>query len=104
MTIRRYETLGTVCTASRVRPEKSGQLSTTKINTIMTELEIRGIAFEDICEILKNLGERREVSPIAENILDDVVVDIMTSADEDFSQDDTRIAMRRVLYKRLHIE
>lgn len=70
----------------------------------MTELEIRGIAFEDICEILKNLGERREVSPIAENILDDVVVDIMTSADEDFSQDDTRIAMRRVLYKRLHIE
>ena len=70
----------------------------------MTELEIRGIAFEDICEILKNLGERREVSPIAENILDDVVVDIMTSADEDFSQDDTRIATRRVLYKRLHIE
>lgn len=70
----------------------------------MTELEIRGIAFEDICEILKNLGERKEVSPIAENILDDVVVDIMTSADEDFSQDDTRIAMRRVLYKRLHIE
>lgn len=70
----------------------------------MTELEIRGIAFEDICEILKNLGERKEVSHIAENILDDVVVDIMTSADEDFSQDDTRIAMRRVLYKRLHIE
>lgn len=70
----------------------------------MTELEIRGIAFEDICEILKNLGERKEVSPIAENILDDVVVDIMTSADEDFSQDDTRIAMRRVLYKRLYIE
>ena len=69
----------------------------------MTELEIRGIAFEDICEILKNLGERKQVSPIAENILDDVVVDIMTSADEDFSQDDTRIAMRRVLYKRLHI-
>ena len=104
MTIRKYETLDTVCAVSRVRPEKSGQLSTTKINTIMTELEIRGIAFEDICEILKNLGERREVSPIAENILDDVVVDIMTSADEDFSQDDTRIAMRRVLYKRLHIE
>ena len=70
----------------------------------MTELEIRGIAFEDICEILKNLGERKEVSPIAENILDDVVVDIMASADEDFSPDDTRIAMRRVLYKRLHIE
>lgn len=70
----------------------------------MTELEIRGIAFEDIYEILKNLGERKEVSPIAESILDDVVVDIMESADEDFSPDDTRIAMRRVLYKRLHIE
>ena len=35
MTIRKYETPDTVCTASRVRPEKSGQLSLTIKSHIM---------------------------------------------------------------------
>ena len=44
------------------------------------------------------------VTYITDNILDDVVEDIKTSADEDYSDEDIKFAIGRVLTKRLGID
>jgi hypothetical protein len=43
------------------------------------------------------------VTYITDNILDDVVEDIKTSADKDYSDEDIKFAIGRVLIKRLGI-
>ena len=44
------------------------------------------------------------VQLVADSILDDVAADIAAAADEDYNSDDVRMAVGRVLCKRLNVE
>lgn len=60
-----------------------------------------GLVRDDIYHILENLGDRRGISEIVDSIHDEVCEDIKECADENFSEDDTRMAIRRLMQKRL---
>lgn len=59
---------------------------------------------EFVLSLLKKSISDDYVVYIADNILDDVVEDIKTSADEDYSDEDVRFALGRVLINRLGID
>ncbi len=59
---------------------------------------------EFMLSLLKKSISDDYVVSIADNILDDVIEDIKTSADEDYSDDDVRFAIGRVLINRLGID
>ncbi len=59
---------------------------------------------EFVLSLLKKSISDDYVVYIADNILDDVVEDIKTSADEDYSDEDVRFAIGRVLINRLGID
>jgi len=59
---------------------------------------------EIMISLLKKSISDDYVVYIAENILDDVIEDIKASADEDYSDEDVRFAIGRVLIDRLGID
>ncbi len=59
---------------------------------------------EFVLSLLKKSISDDYVVYIADNILDDVVEDIKTSADDDYSDEDVRFAIGRVLINRLGID
>ena len=59
---------------------------------------------EFMLSLLKKSISDDYVVYIADNILDDVVEDIKTSADEDYSDEDVKFAIGRVLINRLGID
>lgn len=59
---------------------------------------------EFMLSLLKKSISEDYVVYIADNILDDVVEDIKASADEDYSDEDVKFAIGRVLIDRLGID
>jgi hypothetical protein len=55
-------------------------------------------------ELLKQTVSNDYVDYILNVIIDDVKEDVLTSADENFNEDDVRFAIGRVLMKKLGIE
>ena len=70
MTIRKYETLGTVCTASRVRPEKSGQLSITIKSHIMQN---HTFTFDEYHSLINEFFVEGEASDTAFQLVKDAL-------------------------------
>ena len=55
-------------------------------------------------ELIKQTVSNDYADYILDVIIDDVKEDVLTSADEDFNEDDVRFAIGRVLMKKLGIE
>ena len=55
-------------------------------------------------ELIKQTVSDDYADYILDVIIDDVKEDVLTSADEDFNEDDVRFAIGRVLMKKLGIE